>query len=50
MVVEEVVKKLGLQTEKHPKSYNLAWLKRGNDVEVSQCARINFSIGPTYKD
>ncbi|XP_022889239.1 uncharacterized protein LOC111404704 [Olea europaea var. sylvestris] len=50
VVAKEVVKKLGLQTEKHPKPYKLAWLKRGNDVEVSQRARINFSIGPTYKD
>ncbi|XP_022857684.1 uncharacterized protein LOC111378688 [Olea europaea var. sylvestris] len=50
VVAEEVVKKLGLQTEKHPKPYKLAWLKRGNDVEVSQRARISFSIGPTYKD
>ncbi|XP_022873011.1 uncharacterized protein LOC111391963 [Olea europaea var. sylvestris] len=50
VVVEEVVKKLGLQTEKHPKPYKLAWLKKGNDVEVSQRARISFSIGPTYKD
>ncbi|XP_022888914.1 uncharacterized protein LOC111404323 [Olea europaea var. sylvestris] len=50
VVAEEVVKKLGLQTEKHPKPYKLAWLKRGNGVEVSQCARISFSIGPTYKD
>lgn len=50
VVVEEVVKKLGLQTEKHSKPYKLAWLKRGNDIEVSQRARISFSIGPTYKD
>ncbi|XP_022854234.1 uncharacterized protein LOC111375615, partial [Olea europaea var. sylvestris] len=50
VVAEEVFKKLGLQTEKHPKPYKLTWLKRGNDVEVSQRARISFSIGPTYKD
>ncbi|XP_022899369.1 uncharacterized protein LOC111412675 [Olea europaea var. sylvestris] len=50
VVAEEVVKKLGLQTEKHPKLYKLAWLKRGNDVKVSQRARISFSIRPTYKD
>ncbi|XP_022866404.1 uncharacterized protein LOC111386181 [Olea europaea var. sylvestris] len=50
VLAEEIVKKLGLQTEKHPKPYKLAWLKRGNDVEVSQRARISFSIRPTYKD
>ncbi|XP_022862997.1 uncharacterized protein LOC111383153 [Olea europaea var. sylvestris] len=33
VVAEEVIKKLGLQTEKHPKSYELAWLRRSSDVE-----------------
>lgn len=28
----------------------MAWLKRGNDVEVSQRALISFSVGSTYKD
>ncbi|XP_022888907.1 uncharacterized protein LOC111404316 [Olea europaea var. sylvestris] len=50
VVAEEVIKKLGLQTEKHLKPYKLAWLKRSSDVEVSQRALVSFSIGPTYKD
>ncbi|KAL4573498.1 hypothetical protein LXL04_020306 [Taraxacum kok-saghyz] len=50
VVSEDVVKKLGLEIEKHPKPYKLAWLQNGTDVTVSQQALVSFSIGPTYKD
>ncbi|PON61627.1 hypothetical protein TorRG33x02_281190, partial [Trema orientale] len=50
MVAEEVVKKLEVPTQKHPKLYKLAWLKKSTDVTVSQRALISFSIRVTYKD
>ncbi|PKI59629.1 hypothetical protein CRG98_019966 [Punica granatum] len=50
IVSAEVVKKLGLKTEKHPKPYKLAWLKKGGEVNVSKRVLIPFSIGLKYKD
>jgi hypothetical protein len=50
-VVEgKAVQKLALDTEKHPTPYRLEWLKKGNEVIVSKCCLINFSIGTKYKD
>ena len=49
-MAEEAGNKLGLQTEKHPKLYKLAWLKRGNGVEVTQHTLISFSVESAYKD
>jgi hypothetical protein len=49
-VVEEVVKKLALETEQHPNPYHLEWLKKGNVVVVSKCCLVSFSIGDRYKD
>ncbi|PKI45517.1 hypothetical protein CRG98_034035 [Punica granatum] len=46
----EIVQKVGLKTEKHPKPYKLAWLKKGGEVTVSQRALVSFSIGVKYKD
>ena len=50
VVSEEVVQKLGLATEKHPNPYKLSWLKKGNEVTVSKCCLVSFSIGLKYKD
>jgi hypothetical protein len=50
VVAKEVVQKLGLETEKHPALYRLEWLKKGNEVIVSKCCLVNFSIGNKYKD
>lgn len=50
VVAEEVVTKLGLNPEKHPKPYKLAWLQTGTDVTVSKRVLVSFSIGSTYKD
>ena len=41
---------MGLKIEKHPKPCKLAWLKKGNEVTISQRALINFSIRANYKD
>ena len=32
----EVVEKLGVNIEAHPKSYKLAWLKKGREVTISK--------------
>jgi hypothetical protein len=50
VVAEEVVDKLALETEKHPKPYRLEWLKKGNEVIVSKHCLVSFSIGSRYKD
>ncbi|XP_050255227.1 uncharacterized protein LOC126701144 [Quercus robur] len=50
VISEEVVQKLGLATEKHPNSYKLSWLKKGNEVTVSKRCLVSFSIGLKYKD
>jgi hypothetical protein len=49
-VVEEVVKKLALETKQHPTPYRLEWLKKGTKVIVSKCCLVSFSIGVRYKD
>ncbi|PKI38563.1 hypothetical protein CRG98_040996, partial [Punica granatum] len=50
IVSAEVVHKLGLCIEQHPKPYKLAWLKRGSEVSVSKRALVTFSIGSRYRD
>ena len=50
VVLEEAVRKLGLTTEKLPNPYKLSWLKKGNEVTISKCCLISFSIGMKYKD
>jgi hypothetical protein len=36
VVIEVVVQKLALDTEKHPTPYSLEWLKNGNEIIVSK--------------
>ena len=36
IVSTEVMEKLGINTEAHPKPYKLAWLKKGGEVPVSK--------------
>ena len=50
VVSEKAVQKLGLATEKHPNPYILSWLKKGNEVTVSKCCLVSFSIRLKYKD
>ena len=50
MVLEKAVQKLGLVIEKHPNPYKISWLKRGNEVTVSKCCLVSFSIELKYKD
>ena len=50
IVSTEVVQKLNIETEKHPKPYKLAWLKKGGEVVVAKRALVSFSISQKYKD
>ena len=50
VVSEEMVTKLGLKTEKHPKPYNIHWLQDGRDVKITHRCLVSFSIGKTYYD
>ncbi|XP_050238038.1 uncharacterized protein LOC126687520 [Mercurialis annua] len=50
IISAEAVQKLGIQTEKHPKPYKLAWLKKGGEVSVTLRALVLFSVGARYKD
>ncbi|KAJ0963081.1 hypothetical protein J5N97_028203 [Dioscorea zingiberensis] len=50
VVSEDVVQKLQLKTEQHPKPYNLSWLSKGNEVKVDRRCLVSFSIGQRYFD
>jgi hypothetical protein len=50
MVAGKAVQKLALDTEKHPTTYRLDWLKKENEVIVSKRCLVKFSIGTKYKD
>jgi len=50
IVFEEVVRKLLMTIESHPRPYKLTWLDKKNDVTVSKRSLVSFSIGTTYKD
>jgi len=49
-VSEEVVHKLHMATESHPRPYKLTWLDKKNDVTLSKRSLGSFSIGAIYKD
>lgn len=50
VVSEEMVTKLSLSTEPHPKPYKIQWFKNGNGVSVSKRCLVSFSIGKSYQD
>ena len=50
VVAKKAVYKPALDTEKYPTPYRLEWLKKGNEVIVSELCLVNFSIGTKYKD
>ncbi|XP_060177885.1 uncharacterized protein LOC132607824 [Lycium barbarum] len=49
-VSEEMVTKLGLKTEKHPKPCNIKWLQDGGGMKVTKRCLVSFSIGKIYID
>ncbi|XP_042954672.1 uncharacterized protein LOC122291092 [Carya illinoinensis] len=50
VVSEEVVQKLELKTDRHPKPYKLSWLNKGSEVTVDRRCLVSFSIGRKYFD
>jgi hypothetical protein len=50
IISEEVVRKLGLETKRHPTPYQLEWLTKGNEVRVSKYCQVAFSIRGKYVD
>ncbi|KAE8655337.1 putative Serine-threonine protein kinase, plant-type [Hibiscus syriacus] len=50
VVSEEVVQKLQLKTDRHPKPYKLSWLNKGSEVIVDRRCLVSFSIGRKYFD
>lgn len=47
---EELIQKLNIKIEKHPKPYKLTWLQKGSEVTLSKQVLISFSMGNNYKD
>jgi hypothetical protein len=50
VVSKEAVRKLGLETKRHPNPYQLERLTKGNEVRVSKYCHVSFSIGVKYVD
>jgi hypothetical protein len=50
IVLEEAVRKLRLQTKRHPIPYQLEWLTKGNEKMVSKRCLVSFSIEAKYRD
>jgi hypothetical protein len=50
VISEEAVRKLGLETKRHPTPYQLEWLTKGNKVRVSKYCQVPFSVGDKYVD
>ena len=50
VVSNDMVQKLNLKTEKHPRPYKLSWFRKGNEVKVDKQCLVQFSIGSKYKD
>ena len=50
LVSIEMVMKLNLEVLPHPKPYQIAWFKKGSEVEVVQRCLVPFSIGKNYSN
>ena len=46
----EMVKKLDLKMDPHPKPYKLSWLQEGSDIKVKHRCLVSFTIGKHYQD
>ena len=46
----EMVQKLDLKMDPHPKPYKLSWLQEGSDIEVKHRCLVSFTIGKHYQD
>ncbi|XP_070038225.1 uncharacterized protein [Nicotiana tomentosiformis] len=50
VVCEEMVIKLGFETDQFQKPYRMRWLDEGRNVQVNKRCLIPFSIGKMYQD
>ena len=50
MVSDEVIRKLHMTTEPHPRPYKLTWIDQRSDAPTSKRSLMSFSIGTIYKD
>nr|GMD29224.1 transposon Ty3-I Gag-Pol polyprotein [Ipomoea batatas] len=50
IVSKELVQRLGLPTEPHPKPYKLGWIKEVTSVMVMEVCHVPVSIGKSYQD
>ena len=46
----EMVQKLDLKMDPHPKPYKLSWLQEGSDIKVKHRCLVSFTIGKYYQD
>ena len=46
----EMVQKLDLMMDPHPKPYKLSWLQEGSDIKVKHRCLVFFTIGKHYQD
>jgi hypothetical protein len=49
LVSTEMVEKLELETNVHPMSYKVSWLKKGHEVTITKQCLVEFKIGG-YRD
>jgi hypothetical protein len=50
LISEEAVKKLGLNTKMHHKSYLLNWISKDHKLSITKQCTINFEITSKYVD
>ena len=46
----EMVQKLDLNMDPHPKPYKLSWLQEGSDIKVKHRCLVSFTIGKHYQN
>lgn len=45
IISKEAAEKVKLPIEKHTHPYKIAWFRKGNEVLVTYCCLVNFSMG-----
>ena len=50
VISKDVVEKLKLQIEKHPRPYKIRWLKKGNEVPITSRCLVKFVMGHNLED